>query len=66
MSLTFDEKIFDDIEEKRKEWQKEVDAAFEARPERLERFSTVSDLGINRIYTPEDVKEQDFIRDISF
>ena len=35
-------------------------------PERLSRFSTVSDLEIERLYTPEDIPRLDFMRDIGF
>ncbi len=66
MPLTFDNKIFDDIEKGNKKWQKELDEVFEARPERLTRFSTVSDKEINRLYTPADVRDQDFMEDIGF
>jgi len=66
MPLTFDNKIFDDIEKGNKKWQKELDEVFEARPERLTSFSTVSDKEINRLYTPADVRDQDFMEDIGF
>ena len=66
MPLTFDNKIFDDIEKGNKQWQEELDKVFEARPERLTRFSTVSDKEINRLYTPADVRDQDFMEDIGF
>jgi methylmalonyl-CoA mutase N-terminal domain/subunit len=66
MSFTFDQKVFGDIEEGYKRWQEALDKAFASRPERLERFSTVSDREINRIYTPTDIREQDFTRDLGF
>jgi methylmalonyl-CoA mutase N-terminal domain/subunit len=66
MSLTYDKKIMDEIHEAYREWSKKLDEIFSARPERLERFSTVSDKEIERIYTPEDVKNQDFMRDLGF
>ena len=66
MPLTFDNKIFDDIEKGNKKWQEKLDKVFEARPERLTRFSTVSDKEINRLYTPADVRGQDFTEDIGF
>ncbi len=66
MSFTFDQKVFEDIEEGYKRWQEDLDKAFASKPERLERFSTVSDREINRIYTPTDIREQDFTRDLGF
>jgi methylmalonyl-CoA mutase N-terminal domain/subunit len=35
-------------------------------PERLSRFSTVSDLEIEGLYTPEDIYQTEFLRDIGF
>jgi methylmalonyl-CoA mutase N-terminal domain/subunit len=66
MSLTYNKKIMDEIHEAYREWSKKLDEIFSAHPERLERFSTVSDKEIERIYTPEDVKGQGFMRDIGF
>jgi methylmalonyl-CoA mutase N-terminal domain/subunit len=66
MSLTYNQKILNKIEKDQKKWQEKIDKTFSSQPERVERFSTVSDLEINRIYTPEDVRDQDFARDIGF
>jgi methylmalonyl-CoA mutase, N-terminal domain len=66
MSSIFDPKVFEDVEEGQKKWQKKLDKIFSSKPERLERFSTVSDREINRIYTPEDVRDSDFANDIGF
>lgn len=66
MSGLFDKKIFDDLRASREKWEQELKKAFDARPERLERFATVSDQEIERIYTPEQVRELDFQRDIGF
>jgi len=48
------------------EWEKELERSVELKPERMERFSTVSDVEVKRIYTPEDVKDLDFARDIGY
>ena len=61
MPSDLNKKIFEDIEEGQKKWQEKLDEAFGSKPERLERFSTVSDREIQRIYTPADVKDQAFI-----
>jgi len=66
MSLVFNQKIFDDIEKEERKWQKELAKVFAARPERLERFSTVSDQEIKRIYLPTDVRDQDYLKDLGF
>ncbi len=66
MPSDFNKKIFEDIEEGQKKWQEKLDEAFGSKPERFERFSTVSDREIQRIYTPADVKDQAFMRDLGF
>jgi len=64
MSLTYDRKMLEEAEEVYDRWDREVEMTFEKHPERLKRFSTVSDMEIQRIYTPLDVREQDFVRDV--
>ena len=66
MSLTYNEKIMDDIRKEREKWESKIQEVFSVTPERLERFSTVSDQEIQRLYTPEDVKDHDFQRDTGF
>jgi methylmalonyl-CoA mutase N-terminal domain/subunit len=64
--LIFNQKVFDDIEEGYRKWSNKLAEAFASRPERLERFSTVSDQEIKRIYSPVDVGDMAFMRDIGF
>jgi methylmalonyl-CoA mutase N-terminal domain/subunit len=66
MSLTYNKKTLADLKAEERNWLNKLEEELSARPERLERFSTVSDMEIRRIYTPEDVKDQDFKRDIGF
>ena len=66
MPSIFNPKIFSDIEKQEKKWSEKVDRAFASRPERLERFSTVSDWEIKRLYTPEDIQDLDFNKEIGF
>ncbi|HUU81367.1 MAG TPA: methylmalonyl-CoA mutase family protein, partial [Acidobacteriota bacterium] len=66
MSSIFNKKAFDDIEKGHKRWRENVEEVFASQPERLKRFSTVSDQEINRIYTPADVEQLDFTRDLGF
>ena len=66
MSLTYNQEIWDEISREYKIWQERLDRAFAARPERMESFSSISDREIKQIYTPADIKGQDFVRDIGF
>jgi len=45
-------------------WEEEVQKALKNNPDQKERFSTVSDEEIKRLYTPEDIKDIDFAEDI--
>ncbi len=47
-------------------WQRELSTQLSLMPERKKRFSTVSDLEIKDLYTPEDLAEMDFEKEISF
>ncbi len=66
MALTYNQKIMDRIREEHRKWQKKLDEIFRAAPERLERFSTVSDKEIKNLYTPEDVAKEDFQKALGF
>ncbi|MCE5280949.1 MAG: methylmalonyl-CoA mutase family protein [Deltaproteobacteria bacterium] len=45
-------------------WEDEVRRAIAKSPDQKARFSTVSDLEIKRLYTPQDIAQMDFGRDI--
>jgi methylmalonyl-CoA mutase N-terminal domain/subunit len=54
------------VEEEKKRWTGDLSKILCETPERLSRFSTVSDLEIKGLYTPEDINEMDYSRDIGF
>ena len=62
----FTDKTLGQAQEGRERWQKEVQKARRQKAERKARFSTVSDLEIRALYTPEDIKDLDFARDIGY
>src|SRR4030042_1061653 len=66
MTLTYNQKIMDEIRGEHKKWQKKLDELFRAAPERLERFSTVSDKESKNLYTPEDVAVEYFQKALGF
>jgi methylmalonyl-CoA mutase N-terminal domain/subunit len=66
MSSTYDRKVMGELREEQKNWEKDLEETFSAAPERLPKFTTISDREINRIYTPENVSDQDFMRDLGF
>lgn len=66
MAKLFNESVFKDIEEAQRKWEAKYEELCEKAPERVKRFITVSDREIKRIYTPLDVKDLDFQRDLGF
>ena len=48
-------------------WEKDCyQPSLKQGPERMPKFSTVSDLEIKKLYSPEDISRIDFLRDIGF
>jgi methylmalonyl-CoA mutase N-terminal domain/subunit len=54
------------IEADNKKWQELFQESVSKAPERLERFSTVSDRPVKNLYTPLDTKDLDYAKDIGF
>lgn len=66
MPLSFNEKIFKDIKKEHEKWRKRYDEAITTSAKKAEEFTSISGLEINAIYSPSDLKNQDFLRDIGF
>jgi len=62
----FTDKTLQEVQEGRKKWEKEAGKAGRQKAKKGKRFSTVSDLEIKEIYTPEDIKDLDYSRDIGY
>lgn len=63
----FDRKKMEKLKKRRGDWEEGcLGSALRKVPERLTRFSTVSDDEINNLYTPTDIENVDFVRDIGF
>jgi len=62
----FTEETLREAREGKKKWEEEVEKARQKKAERKQRFSTVSDFEIKGIYTPEDIKDLDFKRDVGY
>src|SRR4026207_1396766 len=55
------------VETEKERWEEEtLEPGLSKHPERKKSFQTVSLAEVDRLYTPADVEDQDFIRDISF
>jgi len=64
--MYFAKELLDKCSSLRKKWEDEVRKLVSRFGERKDRFSTVSDWEIKRLYTPEDNADMDFERDINF
>jgi len=63
----FDEKELDKIRRERERWEKTtLPNWLKQSPERKSDFKNHSGIRIKRIYTPEDIKTMDYMRDIGF
>jgi len=62
----FREDELKEIESEKERWEEDLAETLRETPERLPRFSTVSDLEIKGLYTPEDIKDINYSRDIGF
>ena len=62
----FNKKSLEDIANEEKNWQKLFNEYTLKAPERLKRFSTVSDRPIKNIYTPLDIEDLDYPKEIAF
>ncbi len=62
----FKEEQLEKVRKGKGQWERELASQISLMPERKKRFSTVSDLEIQALYTPEDIRDLDFERDIGF
>ncbi len=62
----FDRHKLEEIHKLKEKWEKETVAkSFEKLPEKGE-FATSSDILVNRVYTPVDIAEHDYLQDLGF
>ena len=54
------------IEEAKKSWEKDLSNSLSETPERLPRFTTLSDVEIKGLYSPEDISGIDYVKDLGF
>ena len=63
----YDEDDLDSIRDARKRWESEsLDPWLDRSGERKDRFATVSNLEVDRLYTPENVADIDYGEDLGF
>ncbi|WP_254767532.1 methylmalonyl-CoA mutase family protein [Salinilacihabitans rarus] len=63
----YDDEDLAAIREAESEWEAEtLDPTLERFGERQDRFATVSNLGVDRLYTPDDVADLDYLEDLGF
>jgi methylmalonyl-CoA mutase N-terminal domain/subunit len=63
----FDQRKLEEIAKERQRWEKTtVPNWINRHPERKNEFSTISGISVKRLYTPEDVKNLDYMKDLGF
>ena len=63
----FDKEKLRKITEERKRWESEtVPKWIQTKPERQPEFYTISEIPVKRLYTPEDIRDLDYMRDLGF
>ena len=63
----FDKKQLDEIKKEKQRWEETTYKKSTSKvPERLKYFTTVSDEPINKIYTPDDIEDFDYFKDLGF
>jgi len=66
MSRIFTPEQMQKVRRGKEAWEKELQSRPSDFPEGKSRFSTISDLQIKNIYSPEDIQEMDYERDLGF
>ena len=64
--MYFSEELLQKSSILRKKWEDEVRRISAKFPDHKQKWSTVSDFPIERLYTPEDIKDINFMRDIAY
>lgn len=62
----FSREELEKIEKNRKEWEDNILGKFIQRGERKETFETPSNIPLKHVYGPEDIKDLDYMEDLSF
>jgi len=62
----FSKEVFEQSSALKKKWEDQIRRTASVVPDQKARWSTVSDLEIKRLYTPEDLGDLDFARDIGY
>ncbi|MFC4437135.1 MULTISPECIES: acyl-CoA mutase large subunit family protein [Natrialbaceae] len=63
----YDDEDLESIRQATEKWEDEtLEPTLDAHGERQDRFATVSNLEVDRLYTPEDVADLDYLEDLGF
>jgi len=62
----FKEEELEKIRKQREEWEKIVEERIKNHPERKEKFTTLSNIEVKRLYTPEDISHVEYTKHIGF
>jgi len=64
--MAFDKHAQQKTKQQKEKWEKEtVDKILEKQPEKGQ-YKTISEIAVNRLYTPDDIENFDYLRDLGF
>ena len=60
----YDKDFLEKLSEKLEQWQEQVESELKKFPERRKNFTTQSNLELKRVYTPLDLREADYLKNL--
>jgi methylmalonyl-CoA mutase, N-terminal domain len=62
----FDPEKIADLKKRQSAWQEKIESKLSKRPERRKDFTTISEIPLQRTYTPADIENFDYEKDLAF
>ncbi len=62
----FDPEKIADLKKSQSAWQEKIEAKLSKAPERRKAFTTISEIPLQRTYTPADIADLDYEKDLAF
>ena len=62
--MDFSKELLEGNSDLKKRWEDKVREGLQKNPDQKPQWTTLSDMDVKRLYTPEDIKNMDYVRDI--
>jgi len=60
----FEKDVIEELRESKKKWEKKIETSLKKRPERKSSFETTSGISMKRVFTPLEIEDQDYQKEI--